>query len=52
VPGVDSQLLQPEHTWQDPQAYQEQVKDLCGQFIENFKKFDVPEDIIKAGPQL
>ncbi len=51
VPGVDSKILQPRQTWQDGKEYDRYAKDLIGRFAENFKRFDVPDDIIAAGPQ-
>lgn len=52
VPHVDSQLLNPEKTWQDKSAYLDNTKTLMKNFIENFKKFEVSDKIRQAGPQL
>ncbi|MCW5588234.1 MAG: phosphoenolpyruvate carboxykinase [Legionellales bacterium] len=52
VEGLDTTILNPRNTWQDPQKFDETVKILIQKFRENFKKFKVSEDILNAGPQL
>ncbi|MFK7731253.1 MAG: phosphoenolpyruvate carboxykinase [Pseudomonadales bacterium] len=52
VPGVDTTLLAPKDTWENPQEYDQQARGLAQQFVENFKKFDVNDAIVAAGPQV
>ncbi len=52
VPGVETRLLNPRDTWEDPAEYDRNAQKLIQQFVDNFQKFDVPESIINAGPQL
>lgn len=53
-PSVPSEILNPEDTWEDKEAYKVQAKKLAGMFVENFnKKYpNMPEDIKNAGPKL
>ncbi|MGV7091134.1 phosphoenolpyruvate carboxykinase (ATP) [Enterobacteriaceae bacterium] len=54
LPGVDSAILDPRHTWASPDAWQEKATQLAGLFIENFAKYtDTPAGaaLVAAGPK-
>ncbi|RHW40825.1 phosphoenolpyruvate carboxykinase (ATP) [Neobacillus notoginsengisoli] len=52
VPGVPDEVLQPEKTWEDPEAYRQKANELAEKFRENFRKFVSanPEIAEKGGP--
>lgn len=53
VDGVPDDVLQPQKTWSDENAYMEQAKELSAKFRENFKKFtNVPAEIAEKGGPL
>lgn len=54
IPGIDSQILQPKNTWNNKQAYDQQLQVLANMFIHNFKQFEkgVDKKITEAGPQI
>ena len=52
-PGVPSEILDPQNTWQDNDSYQLSAKKLAQMFNDNFGKFkDVSDDILNASPKL
>jgi phosphoenolpyruvate carboxykinase (ATP) len=50
--NVDSKLLDPRKSWKDQADYQHFAQQLIHNFVENFKRFDVPSAIKLAGPTL
>jgi phosphoenolpyruvate carboxykinase (ATP) len=52
VPGVDSRLLDPRSTWNDPDAYDEKARYLAGKINENFSRFGADASIVAAGPRV
>jgi phosphoenolpyruvate carboxykinase (ATP) len=51
VPGVNSEILDPQKTWINPAAYEQQAKALAKRFVENFKQFhQTPLEILEAAP--
>ncbi len=52
IEGVPSELLIPENTWADKEAYKASCKKLAESFRENFKKYThMSEEVIAAGPK-
>ncbi len=51
IPGVDTKYLNPRKAWSDDAGYDEAASKLGKLFAENIKKFEVSEEIEKAGPQ-
>jgi len=50
--GVDATLLNPTKAWANSSDWEGAAKNLAAQFVENFKKYDVSDAIVNAGPQL
>lgn len=53
-PDVPSEFLQPRSTWQDPEAYDAQARELARMFAENFDQYadGVSEGVRAAGPRV
>jgi phosphoenolpyruvate carboxykinase (ATP) len=53
VPGVPTDLLDPQQAWNDAAAYQQQARELAGRFAQNFQQFaSVRPEIAAAGPRI
>jgi len=52
VADVDSRVLNPRNAWSDQHAHDKFATLLMENFIENFKKFNVSDEIRNAGPSL
>ena len=54
VSGVDSAILDPRSTWENPEAYDAMAKRLVEMFINNFEKFEDGADamVLESAPQL
>ena len=51
IKGVKQELLNPRNCWASADDYDEECAKLCMKFKENFRKFDVAQQIIDAGPR-
>mgnify|MGYP005671976589 FL=1 len=49
--GVESNYLKPRESWESKDAYDQECEALSQKFKDNFKRFDVPQEIIEAGPK-
>lgn len=51
-PGVPDEVLDPRKTWADPEAYEDQARELARMFTKNFERFvdSVPAEVPAAGP--
>lgn len=53
VPGVPSDILEPQNMWVDNDSYYLSARKLAQMFVENFKKFhNVEPEIVNAGPSI
>ena len=51
VPEVPTEILNPQQTWDNLEAYHQQGQKLAHRFIDNFQKFTTaPAEILTAGP--
>ena len=52
IEGVPSELLIPENTWEDKEAYKASCQKLAKSFVENFKKYThMSDEVVAAGPK-
>ena len=52
IEGVPSELLIPENTWADKEAYRAACRKLASSFVENFKKYTrMSAEVVAAGPK-
>jgi phosphoenolpyruvate carboxykinase (ATP) len=53
-PDVPAEILQPENTWEDKQAFRAKAQDLAERFHKDFEPFaaDTPAEVRNAGPRV
>jgi phosphoenolpyruvate carboxykinase (ATP) len=51
-PGVPDEVLDPQSTWPDPDAYDKQARELAQMFRDNFERFapSLSHEVLQAGP--
>ena len=49
--GVETNYLNPRSCWESEEDYDYECEALCQRFKDNFKRFDVSQEIIEAGPK-
>ena len=49
--GIETTYLNPRSSWDSDEAYDQECEALCQRFKDNFNRFDVPQEIIDAGPK-
>ena len=49
--GVETNYLNPRSSWESDEEYDQECEALCQRFKDNFNRFDVPQEIIGAGPK-
>ena len=54
VPGVPAAMLDPKLSWDDPEAYDQQARELARRFADNFRQFEglARPEIAAAGPKV
>ncbi|NJP06253.1 MAG: phosphoenolpyruvate carboxykinase (ATP) [Chloroflexaceae bacterium] len=51
IEGVPDEIMRSRESWADPAKYDASAHELARLFNENFKKFDVPDNVKAAGPK-
>ena len=51
-PGVPSEILNPEDSWGDKEAYRQTIQDLVDRFKNNMRRYEesTPQEVLLAGP--
>lgn len=55
VPGVNPDILDPSSGWKNKEEYNDALKHLAGEFINNFKKYpenEMTEEVMKGSPKI
>ena len=52
-PGVPGEILNPDDSWSDKEAYQRTIQDLVARFKQNMKLYEksTPREVLLAGPR-